>query len=87
LMTETYRDSYGLFTCGGILFNHESPRRSLHFVTRKVTMAVAYIKTGALSPPSMKRADRSYWMASYDWATSMPSAIGATRQSLLRPCG
>jgi GDPmannose 4,6-dehydratase len=51
LMTETYRDSYGLFTCGGILFNHESPRRSLHFVTRKVTMAVAYIKTGALSPP------------------------------------
>ncbi|HIG16696.1 MAG TPA: GDP-mannose 4,6-dehydratase [Candidatus Handelsmanbacteria bacterium] len=51
LMTETYRESYGMFTCGGILFNHESPRRSLHFVTRKVTMAVAYIKTGHPSPP------------------------------------
>ena len=44
LMVETYRSSYGMFTCGGILFNHESPRRSLHFVTRKVTMAVACIK-------------------------------------------
>ncbi|NIP25006.1 MAG: NAD-dependent epimerase/dehydratase family protein, partial [Phycisphaerae bacterium] len=37
LMVETYRQSYGLFACSGILFNHESPRRSLHFVTRKVT--------------------------------------------------
>jgi GDPmannose 4,6-dehydratase len=50
-MTETYRDSYGMFACGGILFNHESPRRSLHFVTRKVTMGAACIKLGVQTPP------------------------------------
>ena len=51
LMVETYRNSYDMFTCGGILFNHESPRRSLHFVTRKVTMAAACIKCDAPNPP------------------------------------
>jgi GDPmannose 4,6-dehydratase len=51
LMTQTYRDSYDMFACGGILFNHESPRRSLHFVTRKVTMAVACIHLGVKEPP------------------------------------
>lgn len=51
LMVETYRQSYGLFACSGILFNHESPRRSLHFVTRKVTMAVACIHLGIKQPP------------------------------------
>jgi GDPmannose 4,6-dehydratase len=51
LMTQTYRQSYDMFACGGILFNHESPRRSLHFVTRKVTMAVASIHLGVDKPP------------------------------------
>jgi GDPmannose 4,6-dehydratase len=51
LMTRTYRESYDMFTCGGILFNHESPRRSLHFVTRKVTMAVACLRLGLENPP------------------------------------
>jgi GDPmannose 4,6-dehydratase len=51
LMTRTYRESYGMFACGGILFNHESPRRSLHFVTRKVAMAVACIHLGIEEPP------------------------------------
>jgi GDPmannose 4,6-dehydratase len=51
LMTRTYRESYDMFACGGILFNHESPRRSLHFVTRKVTMAVACIHLGITNPP------------------------------------
>jgi GDPmannose 4,6-dehydratase len=51
LMTKTYRTSYNMFACGGILFNHESPRRSLHFVTRKVTMAVACIALGVKKPP------------------------------------
>jgi GDPmannose 4,6-dehydratase len=51
LMTRTYRQSYDMFACGGILFNHESPRRSLHFVTRKVTMAVACIHLGVENPP------------------------------------
>lgn len=46
-----YRESYGMFICSGILFNHESPRRSLHFVTRKITAAVATIKNGLKNPP------------------------------------
>ena len=45
-ITVNYRESYGLFACSGILFNHESPRRGLEFVTRKVTERVARIKLG-----------------------------------------
>jgi GDPmannose 4,6-dehydratase len=45
-ITVNYRESYDLFACSGILFNHESPRRGLEFVTRKVTDAVARIKLG-----------------------------------------
>jgi GDPmannose 4,6-dehydratase len=44
--TVNYRESYGLFACSGILFNHESPRRGETFVTRKITRAVARIKAG-----------------------------------------
>lgn len=51
MMTRCYRESYGLFACAGILFNHESPRRSLHFVTRKITAAAACIKNGVTAPP------------------------------------
>ena len=45
-LTVNYRESYNMFTCSGMLFNHESPRRGLEFVTRKVTNAVARIKLG-----------------------------------------
>jgi GDPmannose 4,6-dehydratase len=45
-ITVNYRESYGLFATSGILFNHESPRRGLEFVTRKVTDGVARIKHG-----------------------------------------
>ncbi len=45
-ITVNYRESYNLFACSGILFNHESPRRGLEFVTHKVTHAVAKIKLG-----------------------------------------
>jgi GDPmannose 4,6-dehydratase len=45
-ITVNYRESYGLFACSGILFNHESPRRGIEFVTRKVTDGVARIKLG-----------------------------------------
>lgn len=45
-ITVNYRESYDIFTCSGILFNHESPRRGLEFVTRKVTDAAARIKLG-----------------------------------------
>jgi GDPmannose 4,6-dehydratase len=47
-ITVNYRESYGLFACSGILFNHESPRRGKEFVTRKVTDGVARIKRGLL---------------------------------------
>ena len=45
-ITVNYRESYSLYACAGILFNHESPRRGLEFVTRKVTDGVARIKLG-----------------------------------------
>ncbi|MFC5652894.1 GDP-mannose 4,6-dehydratase [Paenibacillus solisilvae] len=45
-ITVNYRESFNMFACSGILFNHESPRRGLEFVTRKVTDAVARIKLG-----------------------------------------
>ena len=45
-ITVNYRESYDLFACSGILFNHESPRRGLEFVTRKITHSVAKIKFG-----------------------------------------
>ena len=45
-ITVNYRESYGIFACSGILFNHESPRRGREFVTRKVTDAAARIKLG-----------------------------------------
>jgi GDPmannose 4,6-dehydratase len=45
-ITVNYRESYGLYACSGILFNHESPRRSLEFVTRKITHTAAAIKLG-----------------------------------------
>ena len=45
-MTVNYRESYGMFACCGILFNHESPRRGETFVTRKIARAVAHIKYG-----------------------------------------
>lgn len=51
MMMRCYRESYNMFTCGGFLFNHESPRRSLHFVTRKITAGAACIKNNLKHPP------------------------------------
>jgi GDPmannose 4,6-dehydratase len=45
-ITVNYRESYGIFACSGILFNHEGPRRGLEFVTRKITNTAARIKLG-----------------------------------------
>jgi len=45
-ITKNYREAYNLFTCNGILFNHESPRRGENFVTRKITLSLALIKAG-----------------------------------------
>lgn len=51
MMTRCYRESFGIFACGGILFNHESPRRGLHFVTRKISAGAACIKNNAKNIP------------------------------------
>jgi len=48
-ITVNYRESYGMFACSGILFNHEGPRRGMEFVTRKITHGVARIKMGLAS--------------------------------------
>jgi len=45
-LTRNYREAYGLYTCTGMLFNHESPRRGFEFVTRKITSTAARIKLG-----------------------------------------
>ena len=52
-MTVNYRESFGIFGCSGILFNHESPRRGEEFVTRKVTRAAARIKLGLQNTVSL----------------------------------
>ncbi len=61
-ITVNYRESYDLFAVSGILFNHESPRRGLEFVTRKVTDGVARIKLGLLNELRMGNLD-----AKRDW--------------------
>jgi GDPmannose 4,6-dehydratase len=61
-ITVNYRESYGLFACSGILFNHESPRRGLEFVTRKVTDGAARIKLGLADSLSLGNLD-----ACRDW--------------------
>ena len=61
-ITVNYRESYNLFACSGILFNHESPRRGKEFVTRKITDAVARIKLGAQKELRMGNLD-----AKRDW--------------------
>ena len=61
-ITVNYRESYGMFACSGILFNHESPRRGLEFVTRKVTDGVARIKLGLADHLSLGNLD-----AKRDW--------------------
>lgn len=61
-ITVNYRESYNLFACSGILFNHESPRRGFEFVTRKVTNAVAEIKLGVRNELRMGNLD-----AMRDW--------------------
>ena len=45
-ITVNYRESYGIYACSGILFNHEGPRRGLEFVTRKISNTAARIKLG-----------------------------------------
>jgi GDPmannose 4,6-dehydratase len=61
-ITVNYRESYGLYACSGICFNHESPRRGMEFVTRKVSNGVARIKLGLQEKITLGNLD-----ASRDW--------------------
>ena len=72
-ITVNYRESYDLFAVSGILFNHESPRRGLEFVTRKISDGVARIKPGSTT--------------SCGSGTSTPSATGASPATTSRRCG
>ncbi len=71
-ITINYRESYNLFACSGILFNHESPRRGLEFVTRKITHAVARIKLGLASELRLGNLDaRRDWGYAPDYVHAM----------------
>ncbi len=71
-ITVNYRESYGLFTCSGILFNHESPRRGLEFVTRKITNAAARIKLGKQKQLALGNLDaRRDWGHARDYVKAM----------------
>ncbi|HEV7482164.1 MAG TPA: GDP-mannose 4,6-dehydratase [Solirubrobacterales bacterium] len=71
-ITVNYRESYGLFASSGILFNHESPRRSLEFVTRKVTHTAAAIKLGLAQELALGNLDaRRDWGYAPDFVEAM----------------
>jgi len=71
-ITINYRESYDLFACAGILFNHESPRRGLEFVTRKITHGVARIKHGLTNKLALGNLDaRRDWGYAGDFVRAM----------------
>ena len=71
-ITVNYRESYKIFACSGILFNHESPRRGLEFVTRKITHEVAKIKLGLSKKLKMGNIDaKRDWGYAGDYAEAM----------------
>ena len=71
-ITQNYRESYGMFACSGILFNHESPRRGLEFVTRKVTDGVARIAWGLANELRLGNLDaRRDWGFAGDYVRAM----------------
>ena len=71
-ITVNYRESYGMFAVSGILFNHESPRRGLEFVTRKVTDGVARIKLGLASELALGNLEaRRDWGFAGDYVRAM----------------
>ena len=71
-LTVNYRESYGMFACSGILFNHESPRRGLEFVTRKVTDGAARISLGLADSLPMGNLDAERdWEFAGDYVAAM----------------
>ncbi len=75
-LTVNYRESYSMFTCSGILFNHESPRRGMEFVTRKITDTVARIKLGMASELRLGNLDaKRDWGFAGDYVKAMWSML------------
>jgi GDPmannose 4,6-dehydratase len=71
-ITVNYRESYDMFLCSGILFNHESPRRGLEFVTRKITHGAAAIKAGKATELRLGNLDaRRDWGYAKDYVEAM----------------
>jgi GDPmannose 4,6-dehydratase len=71
-MIDIYRERYGLFACSAILFNHESPRRGLNFVTRKITHTAAQIKLGLAKQLVLGNLDmKRDWMYAGDAVKAM----------------
>lgn len=71
-ITKNYRESYNMYACSGILFNHESERRGLEFVTRKITNSVAKIKLGVIDHVELGSLDaKRDWGHSKDYVKAM----------------
>lgn len=72
LITINYRESFGVFGCSGVLFNHESPRRGLEFVTRKITSHVAQIRAGRIDTMDIGNLEaRRDWGFAGDYVRAM----------------
>lgn len=78
-LTVNYRESYNMFACSGILFNHESPRRGYEFVTRKISRAVARIKLGLQKDLALGNLD-----SKRDWGFA-PDYVDAMWRMLQQP--
>ena len=78
-ITQNYRESYGLFACSGICFNHESPRRGSEFVTRKITLSAARIALGLQHELELGSLDsRRDWGYAPDFVRAMHSMLQAS---------
>ena len=79
-MTINYRESYGIFACAGILFNHESPIRGLEFVTRKITDGIARVKHGLARELQLGNLDaKRDWGFAGDYVKAMWLMLQADR--------
>jgi GDPmannose 4,6-dehydratase len=77
-ITVNYRESYGLFACSGILFNHESPRRDPKFVTRKISLGVSRIAQGSTEPIHLGNLEaRRDWGFAGDYVVAMHQMLNA----------
>lgn len=79
-LVRLYRESYGLFVCSGILFNHEGPLRSRQFVTRKITFNIARLKVSGGPPMQLGNIDAARdWGASQDYVEAMRAMLGQSK--------